>query len=487
MSLRDKAIAGASWSLAGRIAQQLSAFVIGIVLARLLTPEQYGIVGMATIFIYISFVFIDSGFSSALIQRYECSQTDYSTIFYINLSISILVYSIFYLLAPSVANFYKEPELTLIFRVLSLLIILFALSLVQNSIIIKELRFKLKTQIEITAQLLSGLTGIYLAIKGYGVWALVWKTLLNQFFIIIQLWIRNKWFPSFEFSRVSLKEMFSFSSRLLISGILERAYQQLYKLIIGKFFTAKELGLFTKAEQFQKFPTQTITGAITSLIFPVFSKLQNEPERLKSVFQKILSTVMFLNINAMVGLSIIARPMILSLIGEKWIDATLYLQLLAMVGVFYPMHLINVQILSSLGRSDLVLRIEIIKKTVTLPTLLLGIFISIKAMLIGMILSSIIGLFINTYYTNKLIHVGLKEQLKEISPSFIIAFLMASSMIGIGLILKLQLSDSLLFITQIIIGLVTAGVFSHILNLNAYVELRTIILEKLAKINVKKR
>ena len=479
MSLRNKAISGASWSLTGRLLQQGSQFIVGIILARLLMPEQYGLVGMATVFIYISFVFIDSGFSSALIQRQKCSQSDYSTIFYINLFISIIVFLIFYFLAPVISQFYNEPRLTNIVRALSILIILFAFTVVQKAIIAREINFKLRTQIEFSSQVLSGVIGIYLALKGYGVWALVWKTLLNQLFVNLQLWIRNKWFPTFEFNKSSLREMFAFSSKLLVSGILDRIYQQIYKLIIGKFFPARELGLFTRADQFQKLPSQTISGAITSFTFPVFSKMQNEPARLSRAAKRVLSLVMFFNINAIAIMVIVAKPMIASLLGNKWLGAAVYLQLLALVGLMYPVHLINVQILSSMGRSDLFLKIEVLKKILSIPAILLGIFIGIKAMIIGMIFASIISLYFNTYYSYKLIDLSLKEQMISILPSFKVAGLMAICTLWIGFILQGYLNSTLLFIIQVFCSVIITTLFSYLLKVEAFFELKTIFKEKI--------
>ena len=486
MSLRDKAISGATWSLAGRLLQQAFQFVIGIILARLLIPEQYGLVAMATVFIFISFVFIDSGFSTALIQRKKCTQADYSTIFYVNLIISIIVFFIFYFSASFISKFYNEPRLTNIVRALSFLIILFALTVVQKAIIAREVNFKLRTQIEFSSQVVSGIIAVFLAIKGYGVWALVWKTLLNQFFVTLQLWIRNRWFPSFEFNKKSLKEMFGFSSRLLISGILDRVYQQIYKLIIGKFFPARELGLFTRADQFQRLPSQTISGAITSFTLPIFSKMQNEPERLSRALKKIISLVMFFNINAMVLMAIVAKPMIASLLGSKWIDTTEYLQLLCFVGILYPIHLINVQVLASMGRSDLFLKIEIVKKLFSIPAILLAIFVSIKAMIIGMIVASLASVYINTYYTNKLIGVSLMDQIAEILPSFIVAGIMATITVGIGLIVQQYLNSYVLMIVQIVGGVLIVTTISHLLKIKAYNELKLIFKEKFIKNNEKK-
>ncbi|MBN2860282.1 MAG: lipopolysaccharide biosynthesis protein [Sphaerochaetaceae bacterium] len=478
-SLRSKAISGASWSLAGRILQEGFTFAIGILLARLLLPDQYGLIAMATVFIYFSYVFVDSGFGSALVQRKHCTQADFSTIFYVNLLISLVVFAFFYFLAPTIAVFYNEPELTRIVRVLAIIIVLYALSIVHLAIIRRDINFKLKTQIEFTSQVASGAIAVYLALKGYGVWALVWKVLLNQLFVNAQLWLRNHWLPSLEFSTQSLKEMFGFSSKLLISGVLDRGYQQIYRLVIGKFFPARELGLFTRADQFQKLPSQTISGSITSFSLPVFSKMQDEPVRLKNAVKQTLGVVMYFNLFAMILLGAVSRNLILVLLGAQWADAVVFLQILIGVGLLYPMQLINVQILTALGRSDLFLRIEIIKKLLTIPIILLGILIGIKAMLAGMVLGSIAGLYINTYYTGKLLQFGLVEQIKVIGKSIFISLLMGVIVFLIGYLAGAQIAVGWILLLQLVSSFVSIIVLSKIMNVTEYLEIKEILTDQI--------
>ena len=397
--------------------QSLSSFLIGIVLARLLTPSEYGLIGMAGVFIFVTYVFVDSGFSTALIQKQTCTSADYSTVFYLNLVVSFFFFLIIFFSAGAIADFYNEPQLLPIIRTLGLLIILFALSIVQQSIITKQINFKLLNLINISSQIVSGIIGITLAFKGYGVWSLVWKTLLNQMFVNIQLWVFNRWSPTLEFSMKSLREMFAYSSKLLISGIINRIYEQLYSLVIGKFFSAKELGLYNRANQFKTLPSETLSGAIMSISFPVFSQIQHDKIRMKYVAKKIVKITMFITITAMCGMAAVSSQLIVTLIGEKWSGATTYLQLLCMVGLFYPLHPINLNIITSMGRSDLFLRLEIIKKILAVPIIILGIFTSVTNMILGMIVISVIAIFINSFYTRILINYGIKEQFKDISGS----------------------------------------------------------------------
>lgn len=466
--------------------QQGIQFIIGIILARLLLPEEYGLVAMALVFITVTYVFVDSGFSSAIVQRKEISNRDLSTVFYLNMGVSIIVFTILYFSAPLIADFYNESQLVNIVRVLSIIIILYALTIVQNSIIKRDVNFKLKTRIEITSQILSGIIAIYLAYKGHGVWALIWKTLLNQTFINLQLWIKNNWFPSFEFSKNSFKELFSFSSKLLISGILDRVYQQIHRLVVGKFFPAAELGYYTRAEQFKNLPSQSVSNSLMSFLLPVFSKMQDEPGRMKKAAKRVLKIVMFFNINAMIFMGIIAEPMIEILLGDKWLPSVPYLQLLVFVGVFFPIHAINVQILTALGRSDLFLKIEVLKKLIGIPPILLGIFIGIKAMIIGMIITSIIALSINTFYTNKLIKFGLFEQLKSFYKSFIISIIFIITLFPLVYFLPEYTSQIVILIGTSILAFLIIIFMSKLMKMEEYYEIKGIFLSIIKKNAIKR-
>jgi O-antigen/teichoic acid export membrane protein len=486
LTLKDKAIKGASWSLVGHIIENISSFIIGIILARLLTPSEYGLVGMAGVFIFVTYVFVDSGFSTALIQKKECTNIDFSTVFYVNLFISLFFFLLLYFSAGFIADFYSEPELVQIIRALSVLIILYALSIVHRSIITRKINLKLLNLIKITSQISSGVIGIILAYKGYGVWSLVWKTLLNQLFINLQFWIFNKWFPSFEFSLISLREMFSFSSKLLVSGIINKVYEQLYNLVIGKFFSARELGLYTRANQFKSLPSESLSGAIMSVSFPVFAQVQDDPVRLKHIAKKIIKATMFVNIPAMLGMAAISRYLIVTLVGSQWVDSTVYLQLLCLAGLFYPLHPINLNIITALGRSDLFLRLEIVKKLLAIPVILIGIMTNVKIMIIGMVVTSIIAIFINSYYTKKLIDYGIREQFSDISGSMFVGILMSILVFIIGFILRNIEPKIFLLALQVISGIgITIGI-AYATRMHEYFEFKEVLVNNLLRKEKKK-
>ncbi|MCD4819032.1 MAG: lipopolysaccharide biosynthesis protein [Candidatus Cloacimonetes bacterium] len=478
-SLRNKAISGASWSLTGRLLRQGVNFIVGILLARLLLPEQYGLVGMATVFIYILFTFVDSGFNYALIQKSECTQADYSTVFYINFVISLIAFIILYNSAPWISEFYNEPKLIKLVRVLSIVVILMAFTLVQRSIIIREVNYRLLARIEFFSQLLSGVIGIILAYTNFGVWALVWKILLNQLFINIQLWLMNKWKPSLVFSKNSFNQLFGFGSKILFSGILQRIYIESYKLVVGKVYSSHELGLFTRADQFQKLPSSTVNNSILSVVFPIFSKMQNDPKRFKQALIKTISIVMFYNFNAMVLLAIIAKPLIQVLLGEKWIGVIEYLQLLCAVGLFVPLQGLIMQTFSSKGKSGMYLINEIINKLLMIPAIFLGVLFSIKSMIFGMIISTLVSLFINIYYVNKLIDFKVRELLKILFPSLRVVTLMGTVSLLMSHYFTDLVSPTILLILLILVSLICIVLFSILLKVEAFFEIKKIIKEKI--------
>ncbi len=478
-SLKSKTISGLFWSFFETGAHYFVSFVIGIILARLLSPEEFGLIGMITIFIAISQSFIDSGFSQALIRKTDCQQKDYATVFYFNLFVGFLFYIILFFSAGSISRFFNEPILRDLVRVLGLVLIINAFTIIQRTILIKNINFKLQTKITLASSVLSGIIGIILAYKGFGVWSLAIQQILNQLFITIFLWIFNRWLPTLEFSKQSFKEMFSFGSKLLASGLIDTTYQNIYYLIIGKFFSATELGYYTRANQFSKLPSQNITSSTDRVTYPVLSQLQNEPSKLKSGYKKIIKSIMLINFSVMLGMAAIARPMVLTLIGEKWLPSVPYLQLLCVVSMMYPLHSLNLNILKVKGRSDLFLRLEIIKKTLAIPVILIGIFIGIKAMIIGMIFNSFFAYFINSYYSSKLIDYSMSEQIKDILPDFGISISMA--IIVFFTQLTISLSPLLKLIIGIVLGFMLVIGLSRIFAIDGYKELKNVIMDLIWK------
>lgn len=281
MSLKQKTISGLFWSFIDQFANLLISFIVGIILARILTPREFGLIGMITIFIAISESFINSGFSNALIRKNDATDTDYSTVFYYNLAVGILFYLILFFTAPLISNFFNEPQLTRIIKALGLILIIDSLTIIQRTILTKRIDFKLQTRISIISSLGSGIIGIVMAFEGFGVWSLVVQRLSKQALNSLFLWIWNKWRPSLIFSMKSFKELFSFGSKLLLSGLIDTIFRHVYKLIIGKFYSAQDLGYYTRAEEFKKLPSQTLNSVVGRVSYPVLSSIKDDRERLK--------------------------------------------------------------------------------------------------------------------------------------------------------------------------------------------------------------
>lgn len=453
-TLKRKTISGLIWTFSDLIMNQGVQFIIQIILARLLLPEDFGMIGMITVFIAVSNSIIDSGFVNALIREKNTTQRDYSTVFYFNLLASIILYYILYCSAPLISTFFNQTSLISILRVLALTLIINSFGLIQRTILTKKIEFKVQTKINVSASILSGLVGIIAAFMGYGVWSLVVRSLSMSLIQSVLLCVYNKWMPSLIFDNSSFKRLFKFGWKLLISGLIDTLYKNVYYLIIGKGFSALQLGYYTNASKLRDTATQSITTAIQKVSYPVLSSIEDNDENLKYAYKKILKNAAFIIFPLIIGLASAAEPLIITLFGQKWIDSIIYFQILCFEGMLYPIHAINLNVLQVKGRSDLFLKLEIIKKTISLMTIgLVLIFkLGIIWLLCGSVLNSFIAYFINTYYTKDLINYPIKEQIKDILPSFIISMLMGTIVYYIGIILPLN--NIIVLIIQILMGII---------------------------------
>lgn len=436
MTLKQKTVSGLMWSFVENLANQGTNFIIGIILARLLVPRDFGLVGMITIFIAVSQSFIDSGFSQALIRKKDCTQADYSTVFYFNLFVGIFFYMVLFFAAGSISAFFREPQLTLLVRVLGINLIISALSIIQITQLTKRIDFKLQTRITVLFSIGSGLLSIWMALNGFGVWSLVAKSLSQYALQSFFLWIWNGWRPSWLFDKKSFKEMYAFGAKLLVSGLIDTVFKNIYYLVIGKYFHAVELGYYTRADQFQSLPSQGLTSVIQRVSFPVLASIRDEGEKLKAAYRKLIKSSMLISFVLMLGLAATARPLVLTLIGKKWLPCVIYLQLLCFVGMLYPLHALNLNMLTVQGRSDLFLRLEIIKKMIFIPMIVVGVIWGIKMMILGMLVSSIFAYFLNSHWSGKMIDYSSLGQLRDIAPSFLLASTMAAAVYVVGAILK---------------------------------------------------
>ncbi|KAF0200315.1 MAG: polysaccharide biosynthesis [Bacteroidetes bacterium] len=478
-TLKQKTIQGLLWSFIDNFAMQGITFIVGIVLARLLTPKEFGLIGMITIFIAISSSFINSGFGNALIRKQDCTEKDYSTVFYFNLLMGIIFFLILFFSAPAISRFFNEPQLIHLIQVLGIVLIIDALTIIQRIILTKRIDFKLQTKISIIASIFSGIIGLTMAFQGFGVWSLVAKQISQQAVNSILLWTWNRWKPLFIFSLDSFRQLFSFGYKLLLSGLLDTVYRNIYYLIIGKYFSARELGFYTRADQFQSLPSSNLMGIIGRVSFPVLSSIQDDIPRLRDSYVKIIRSTMLITFVLMLGMAAIARPMVLTLIGEKWEPSIIYLQMLCFVGMFYPLHALNLNMLQVQGRSDLFLRLEIIKKALAVPIIIIGIFLGIKAMILGMMVLTLIAFYLNSYWSGRLLGYSFTAQIKDILPSFTLAVAISSIVYIEGLLIFLP-PLQLLFI-QLISGILLTFGICEVVKFKDYHYIKSIVNDKLFK------
>jgi teichuronic acid exporter len=433
-SLKSKTLHALSWSFVEAIALQSMRFIVGVILARLLFPAQFGLIAMLYVFIAVANTFIESGFGSALIQKRNTTQIDICSIFYFNIVVGLAAAGLLCLFAPLIAAFYDQPILTPLTQVTSLTIVINSFGLIQGTILAKKIDFKTQTKVTLIASGISGVIGIFLASAGFGVWSLVIQQVSGSLFQTIFLWFFNPWRPSLLFSFNALREMFGFGSRLLISGLLNRIFDNIYYVVIGRLFSVADLGFFMRAKTLEELPSQTLSTIVGRVTFPVFSTIQDDPARLKRGLKKALTILVLLNFPVMIGMAAIARPLVMALLTEKWADCIPYLQLLCVLGLLYPLHLINLNVLQALGQSRLFLRLEIIKKVLIVINIAVTWQWGITAMIYGMIGLSSISCYLNTYYNGKLIGYPLWEQLSDLSSYLIMAGLMGLAVFAAGLL-----------------------------------------------------
>lgn len=453
-SLKQKTTKGLFWSSVERFSNQGVSFIFSIILARILAPSDFGIVAMIGIFFAVAQSFVDSGFSNALVRKTDRREEDLSTCFYFNIGVGIVAYIVLFLIAPFIADFYNQPILSPIIRITGLGVVLNSLCVVQQALFTIKIDFKSQAKVTLSATIISGIVGVVLAYQGYGVWALVWQGVVMSLVRMGLLWLMSKWRPKAGFSKDSFHYLFGYGSKLLASGLLDTIYNNIYPIVIGKFYSPAQLGNYSRALSFAQLPSSNITSILQRVTFPVLSTIQDDLPRLQTNYRRLLKLSAFIVFPLMMGLAAVAFPLIRVVLTPKWEGCSLYLQIICFALMWYPIHAINLNLLQVKGRSDLFLRLEIIKKIVGVCIMCITIPLGITAMCIGMVVSSLISLFINTHYTGKLIYVGYIKQMRDLLPIFINSLIMG------GIVyLCIQISDN--DIVQLSLGIVV-GLISYI-------------------------
>lgn len=454
--IKEQSISGFKWSAIERFANQGINFGISIILARLLSPTDFGIVGMLAIFMAISQSIIDSGFSNALIRKKNATEVDFSTVFYFNIIVGIICYCILFIISPWVANFFHIPSLKNILRVMAINVFINSLIVVQTAKLTINIDFKTQSKASLSATVISGIIGVACAYKGYGVWALVTQSIVQVFLNATILWIITKWIPCWTYSWKSFHELFTYGSKLLISGLIHQIYVQMTTLAIGKFYSARDLGYYTRGNQFASLPSSNLTNILQRVTFPILAKLQDDDNKLIEVYRKYIKLTSLIIIFLMILLSFIAKPLILLILTEKWTESIIYLQIFCFALMFDHITMINLNLLQVKGRSDLYLKLEIIKKTISIAILFISIPFGVTAICISRIIYSQIALFINTYYTGKLFGLTYFTQVKDFIPYTIIALI---SCIPALILNSFETYNWFLLIIECIISFLCYGIF----------------------------
>lgn len=477
-SLKEKTVKGVGWSAADTFLGQGVTFIVGLVLARFLSPEEYGLIGIVTIFTTIMLGFVDSGFSNALIRKHEVSDEDYSTLFFFNLVVSIIMFALLYIGAPAIAYFFERPQLVSLTRVMGLLLIFQAISIVQYTILSRKIDFKTKTKASIISAISSGVIGIGMALTGFGVWSLVSQQLSRQFIYSICLWIFNKWWPKLKLSIDSFKYMWGFGWKLMLSSFLDRVWTQLYQAVVGKYYSPATLGQYTRAKEYASIFSSNLTSIVQRVSYPVLSQVQDDKERLVSAYKRVIKATMFVTAIIMLSMGAVSEPLLYCLIGPQWHEAAVYLPLICVSMSLYPLHAINLNMLQVQGRTDIYLYIEIIKKIIAVLPLCLGIFVSIYWMLIGTIITGIIAFFLNSFYTGKSLGYTSWHQLKDVAPSYGIAFIIALS---VYFFKYLPVSNWIILPIQVVVGATVGYIVCEKTQLEEYIEVKGIVMQYASK------
>ncbi len=474
-SLKRKTVSGVVWSSLERFSVQGIQFVIMIVMARILSPSDYGLIGMLTVFLAVSQSLIDSGFSQALIRKQDRTEVDNSTVFYFNFVVGLVLYLILFVTAPYIASFYNIPELTSVTRVISLSVFINSLVVVQRALLTSKIDFKTQAKASFIAALFSGTIGITMAYKGFGVWSLVAQQIIDSLINTLLLWFFSKWRPLKIFSWISFQELFSFGSKLLASGLLGTVYNNLYIMVIGKFFSASDLGYYTRAYQFSAFPSSNLTETLQRVTYPALCNLQDDNIRLAAVYRRMLRVFAFIIFPLLIGLAAVAKPLVLLLLTEKWSFTAVLLQVICFSMMWYPIHAINLNLLQVKGRSDLFLRLEIIKKCIGVLTLCITIPMGLISICIGSVFSSLIALALNTYYTGKLINVGFFRQMRDLYPILFYSLTMGGL---VYYVIQFITSNALQLIVGIVLGIIYYLSISFLFKSKELKELLQIIKRK---------
>lgn len=425
MSLRKQATSGMLWTFGQQFSTQIISFSISVVMARLLLPSDFGTIAMFSVVTSIASALIDGGMASSLVRSKDSDEKDLSTVFWFNFGVAVALYIIIFFSAPYIADFYKLSPLTSIIRVYCTVLIINSLVTVQVVKFTKELDFKTAFKIQLPSQIIGGLAGLLFAYYGFSVWSIVYYTLIQSIISTVQYWFYSDWRPTFIFDKEKFKDHFSFGYKLTLSGLLNTIFNNIYTVVIGKMYSPMQLGFYNRADTLKQLPVNNLSTALNKVTFPLFSKLKDDNVKLKEVYKKLMKLVVFIIAPVLCLMIVIAQPMIRFLFTDKWLPAVPYFQVLALAGILYPIHAYNLNILKVKGRSDLFLKLEVIKKILIVVVLIVSLRYSIMGLVWGQVFISVMSFFINTYYTGRILKYGPLAQAFDLLPTILVSAVLA--------------------------------------------------------------
>lgn len=480
-NIKEKTIAGLTWSAIDNVASQGITFVIGIILARLLSPKEFGTLGIAMIFVGLFNKFVDCGFSNALIRKKDVAPIDYNTAFIFNFVVSLVLYVVCFILSPYISSFFDNEELVKVLRWMSLVVIINAVGIIQKTRLVKRIDFKTQTKISLISSITSGCVGITAAYCGVGVMSLVYQQLTRQSLNTTLLWVFNKWYPQLEFSIDSFKQQFSYGVKLLFSGLIDFTFNEAAIVVIGKVYTPATLGQYSRAKQFSSIFSSNLSQIMERVTFPVLAKFQDNKELLVKQYKKMVKCLMLVSGFFMITLACTAESVVLILVGDKWTEAVLYLQIICFNDMFYPIKQVNINAIQVTGRSDLVLKVTILKRFIQIVPIALGLY-SIYYMLYGLVIASVLGMLLNAYFASKCIPYSLKEQIKDLLQPIIIC---AISGIAMFLVTLLNLNIYIQLLVQLSVGVPLFFLVVNLAKFQEYFFLKETALSVISKIRKK--
>ncbi len=459
MSLTNQTITGLKWTFLETFVLKGSLFLVTIFLARILGPKEFGLMGLLSIFIALGVTLVESGLSLSLIRTKDADQDDFSTVFFTNLIFSVVVYFLFFISAPFISDFFNQPILIDLIRVYCLSFVLSAFSSIQTTILIKELKFKILTILNFPGTIIGIIISIFLVYQNAGVWSIVWMYLTSQLINVILLWYFSSWKPKLVFSKDKFNHHFNYGYKLMLAAILDTIFKNSYNVVIGKIFPLKYLGYYDRSQTLNEYPVSVFTGIINKVSYPILSLLQDEKERITNSYKKLIKTSFFVSAPLMLGMAAVAQPLFLLVLGKEWNEAVVFFQILCLASIFYPIHAFNIIVLKVYGRTDLYLKLEVIKKIIIIASILSSLQFGIYGLLWSNVVTSVVALIINTYYSGKMINYTLKNQLIDIIP-----IVFSSTLMALGIFYLVILLNHFGLIFQLIIPLILGSVFYLILN-----------------------